>query len=282
MWSRPLGTALTVEHIHMLRRLAPSVMLVFDGDAAGLHAALRTLDLFMNSGVDVRVMLLPAGEDPDTYVRNYGIEAFRALEATAPTLLDFAITSVLDKAQKDSVQDRLKRADEILSILHKTKNPLEKDEYLKQVSDRLGFRQDLLRKRLPSLRVRVQGATSSPKPVEKPTTLALPAGLRVERDVISLLLQGRLDPEQIRQLDEAEFTGAIYRHILGKAVRYCDPDGHMDLEAIRGELSEDPAYDSVVAQLSVQDLNLEDIAGYVDGCLRTLKRKQVQRNTRWV
>ncbi len=69
----PLGTALTSDHVQILRRLAPSVMLVFDGDAAGIGAALRTLDLFMNSGIEVRVLLLPAGEDPDTFIRKNGV-----------------------------------------------------------------------------------------------------------------------------------------------------------------------------------------------------------------
>ena len=54
----PLGTALTADHVQILRRFVPSVMLVFDGDSAGVNAALRTLDLFLNSGMDVRVLLL--------------------------------------------------------------------------------------------------------------------------------------------------------------------------------------------------------------------------------
>jgi DNA primase len=159
----PLGTALTADHVQVLRRFVSSVTLVFDGDTAGVNAALRTLDLFVNSGVDVRVILLPGGEDPDTFLRTHGVEAFRELERRATTLLDFVVTSVLDKAKKDSIQDRVKCADEILAILQKTKNPLEKDEYLKVVSERLGIRQDLLRKRLPTLRLRVESA----RPVSK-------------------------------------------------------------------------------------------------------------------
>ncbi|MDH5588026.1 MAG: DNA primase, partial [Nitrospirota bacterium] len=119
----PLGTALTTDHVHILRRFVPSVTLVFDGDAAGVNAALRTLDLFVNSGMDVRVLVLPTGDDPDTFIRTNGVEAFRELDVRAATLLDFVVTSVLDKAKKDSIQDRVQRADEVLAILQKTKNP---------------------------------------------------------------------------------------------------------------------------------------------------------------
>ncbi|MDH4194511.1 MAG: DNA primase [Nitrospirota bacterium] len=273
----PLGTALTSDHVQIVRRLAPSVMLVFDGDAAGVSAALRTLDLFVNSGLDVRVLLLPTGEDPDTFIRKNGVSAFRELEGRAATLLDFAIMSVLNKAQKDSIQDRVKRADEILAILQKTKNPIEKDEYLKVVSERLGVRQDLLRKRLPTLR-RQSDASPSSQVQEKPVAkLSIPHGKPEERDLIVLLLQGRLVPDQIRQLDEGAFTVPLYRHILAKALEHLDQEGQVNLEALRGEFSEDSGYESVLSQLSVWDLYIEDVSCHVVGCLRVLENKQIQR-----
>lgn len=274
----PLGTALTSDHVNILRRLAPSVMLVFDGDAAGVGAALRTLDLFMNSGIDVRVLLLPAGEDPDTFIRKNGVPAFRELEGRAASLLDFAIMSVLNKAQKDSIQDRVKRADEILAILQKTKNPIEKDEYLKVVSERLGIRQDLLRKRLPTLRRQVDLSSSSQAKEKPVATLSIPHGKPEERDLIVLLLQGRLEPDQIRQLDEEAFTVPLYRHILAKALEHVDQEGQVNLETLREEFGEDSAYESVVSQLSVWDLlYIEDVVTHVVGCLHVLRNKQIQR-----
>ncbi len=273
----PLGTALTSDHVQVLRRFVPSVTLVFDGDSAGVNAALRTLDLFVNSGVDVRVLLLPTGDDPDTYIRTNGVEAFLELEGRAATLLNFVVTSVLDKAKKDSIQDRVKRADEVLAILQKTKNPLEKDEYLKVVSERLGIRQDLLRKRLPTLRFRVDSDRDKANQAEPTATVSLPAGKREERDLIILLLQGRLEPTHILELDEESFTVPVYRHILTQAIGYRDEAGQLNLKGIRGSLSDDPAYEVVVAQLSVWDLYLEDSHAHVVGCLRILANKRIQR-----
>jgi len=273
----PLGTALTSDHVQILRRLVPSVMLVFDGDAAGMSAALRTLDLFMNSGIEVRVLLLPAGEDPDTFIRKNGVSAFRELEGRAATLLDFAIMSVLNKAQNDSIQDRVKRADEILAILHKTKNPIEKEEYLKVVSERLGIRQDLLNKRLPTLHRQADAALSAKGQKQPVSNLSIPQGKPEERDLIVLLLQGRLEPSQIRQLDEGAFTVPLYRHILCKAFQHMDQEGQINLEALRAEFSEDSVYESVISQLSVWDRYVEDVSIHVVGCLRVLREKQIQR-----
>ncbi|MBA3965775.1 MAG: DNA primase [Nitrospirales bacterium] len=273
----PLGTALTSDHVQILRRLAPSVMLVFDGDAAGIGAALRTLDLFMNSGIEVRVLLLPAGEDPDTFIRKNGVPAFRELEGRAATLLDFAIMSMLNKAKMNSIQDRVKRADEILAILHKTKNPIEKEEYLKVVSERLGIRPDLLSKRLPTLSRPMNAAPSTNRQEQAVTTLAIPQGKPEERDLIVLLLQGRLEPDQIRQLDEGAFTVPLYRHILGKVFQHTDEAGNLNLDALHGEFSEDPAYEPVISRLSVGEYNCDEVSIHVAGCLRVLKEKQIQR-----
>lgn len=273
----PLGTALTSDHVQILRRLAPSVMLVFDGDAAGIGAALRTLDLFMNSGIEVRVLLLPAGEDPDTFIRKNGVPAFRELEGRAATLLDFAIMSVLNKAKMHSIQDRVKRADEILAILHKTKNPIEKEEYLKVVSERLGIRPDLLSKRLPTISRPMNAVPSAKRQEQTATNLEVPQGKPEERDLIVLLLQGRLESDQIRQLDEGAFTVPLYRHILGKAFQHRDEEGNVNLDALHAEFSEDPAYEPVISRLSVGEYYCDEVFIHVVGCLRVLKEKQIQR-----
>ncbi len=272
----PLGTALTSNHVQVLRRFASSVTLVFDGDAAGANAALRTLDLFMNSGVDVRVLVLPAGEDPDTFVRAKGVEAFRELDGRAVTLLNFVVSSKLDTTSKSSIQDRVKCAEEILAILQKTKNPLEKDEYLKVVSERLGIRQDLLRKRLPSLRAHVV-PNNKPKATQPEATpaMSLPVGKQEERDLIILLLQGRLEASQILELDTEVFTVPVYRQLLSHILTFCDETGQIDLQGFRGALGQDT--ESVVAELSVWDLYLEDSHAHAAGCLRVLRHKHLQR-----
>ncbi len=274
----PLGTALTGDHVHILRRLVSSVTLVFDGDSAGKNAALRTLDLFMNSGIEVKVVILPPGEDPDTFIRTQGVPAFRELESRASSLLNFVISSTLEGVQKDSIQDRVRRADDILRILKKTQNPLEREEYLKVVSERLGLRHDLLQKRIPTLRLRVESEKTSPKPKKGPAPeVVLPVGKAEERDIIILLLQGKLEPQYVLALNQEAFTVPVYRHILSQFLAVCDERGHVDTQVVYGMLSENPVYESVVAQLSVYDLYLEDVAGHVAGCLKNIESKRLQR-----
>ena len=88
------GTAFTEEHVKLLKRYADSALLVFDGDAAGLHAAVRTGRLFLQEGMPVQVASLPPGEDPDSIIRDKGADAFRAILDKPESLVAFQIRSM--------------------------------------------------------------------------------------------------------------------------------------------------------------------------------------------
>src|SRR6478735_221928 len=146
-----LGTALTPEHVQVLRRFASKVVLLFDPDAAGVRAALRGLDLFVNSGLGVKVVTLPVGEDPDTFVRREGAGAFAQLEAAAPSLLDYALNHTVKQADDGSLESRIRSVDEMLRILQKSEHPIERQERIKIVSERLGISEARLIERYPTL-----------------------------------------------------------------------------------------------------------------------------------
>ena len=103
------GTAFTKEHVSLLKKHADSVVLVFDGDSAGRKAALRTGALFLEEELPVRVAVLPAGEDPDSLLRDKGPDAFRALLEAAPSITAFQVDALHQaEAQPDSI-DALNR-----------------------------------------------------------------------------------------------------------------------------------------------------------------------------
>ena len=84
-----LGTALTTEHIHMIKGFAEKVILVFDADDAGIQASLRSVGIFIEKGMQARVMLLPKGHDPDSFMRKYGLEAFNEMAAKSRSVITF-------------------------------------------------------------------------------------------------------------------------------------------------------------------------------------------------
>jgi len=98
----PLGTAITEGHVAQLARYTRNIVLVFDGDQAGSRAALRSLGVFLESGVMPRVALLPEGDDPDTLVRRDGADAFRERIAKARPLFEHFVETTVARTGMDS------------------------------------------------------------------------------------------------------------------------------------------------------------------------------------
>ncbi|QQR81618.1 MAG: DNA primase [Deltaproteobacteria bacterium] len=93
----PLGTALTEQQIRYLSRLSENFILIFDGDAAGQKASARALELFLPLGILPRVVILPSGEDPDSFVRKEGVEALQNKISNSVLLLDYWIEQILSE-----------------------------------------------------------------------------------------------------------------------------------------------------------------------------------------
>ena len=274
----PLGTALTAEHIQTIRRLVKSVLLFFDGDAAGIRAALRTLDLFMNTGLTVKVITLPPGDDPDTYIRTQGIAAFQELEAKACSLLDFAIQQSLKDHKSASIEERVSSVDNILRLLQKTKNPIEREERIQLVSERLGIREETLLKRYPMLQSKPNRSFERPSQpdVHPVSPSVLPKGRPEERDVIVLALQGRLKAQQLQQLRAEMFTVPEYRRTMQFVLEHVDAEGCLNVDSMQAEALEDSQCGAIVTHLMLADAHFDDQAAYFQECLSTIERKHIQ------
>ncbi len=267
-----LGTALTPEHVQLIRRFVSKVVLLFDPDAAGVRAALRSLDLFVNSGLSVTVVSLPQGDDPDTFVRKYGVERFVVLQDTAPSLLDFAVEHSLRAAVSGTLEDRIRSVDEILRILQKGEHPIEREERIRRVAERLGLNQRALIERYPMLFAREKARVGSPLPR---SPVAWKAKRHPEeRDLVYLLLQGKLSSADIRRLSPELFTVPLYRHAIERAVQYVDRDGRVSVRRLLDDLLKDPECESLASELSMLDQHFDDMAAHIRDCFDTVERKR--------
>jgi DNA primase len=268
-----LGTALTPEHVQMLRRFASKVVLLFDPDAAGVRAALRGLDLFVNSGLGVKVVTLPAGEDPDTYVRNAGPDAFALLEAQAPSLLDFALEQSVKTAESSTIEGRIRSIDEILRILQKSEHPIEREERIRVVAERFGINQQRLIDRYPALREK-----SRPAPAAKPVTSqgVSSKGAPEERDLVYFLLHGQLSPPDVRRLRPEAFSVPACRKIVERALANLEQDGRVGLRRVLDSVIDDPECGSLATELSMREEHFDDPKAHVQGCLSTIDRKRAE------
>jgi DNA primase len=140
----PQGTALTERHSVLLKRFAEEIVLFFDADAAGERAAERALEILYSAGLQVRIGVLPAGEDPDSLIRKGGVENFRALVAGARDFFDFEIERGLGGVANQSVARRVALARRVAQFAGLVPDPVVRDTMMNRLASRLGLARESL------------------------------------------------------------------------------------------------------------------------------------------
>ncbi len=147
-----LGTSLTSEHVHILKRYADEAIVVFDGDKAGEQASLRGLDIFLEEGMSVKVLCLPKGFDPDDFIKVKGKSAMVELLGQSQDVFDFKLQVLLKKYNKSDSLGLLKITSEFLETFTKIQSPVLVDRYLKKLAVTLGVEEGSLRTELQKLK----------------------------------------------------------------------------------------------------------------------------------
>lgn len=129
------GTALTIEQLQLLSRYTKKVYIVYDGDNAGEQAALRGLDLAIEQGFDVQLIALPDGEDPDSFVRNRGPEAFRRAIEQSLTFIQFKVESYKKQGLLQSPSEKAQCIRSLVESVGKIPDVLQHDFYMQQIAD---------------------------------------------------------------------------------------------------------------------------------------------------
>ena len=137
------GTSLTTGQIRLIRRFTPNITVLYDGDPAGIHASIRGIDMLLSEGMNVKVLLLPDGDDPDSFARKHPAQEFRDyIEEHQTDFIAFK-TNLLLKG----VTDPIKRSEAINSIVHSVaviQDPIKRATYIADCAHRLGMNENTL------------------------------------------------------------------------------------------------------------------------------------------
>jgi len=131
------GTALTADQAALLRRYVREVVVVFDGDAAGVRAALRGIAILVGSGLAVRAFVLPEGQDPDDFIKQAGADALRKRVEAAADFVTFYVRT--NKERTETIEGRTEVAKDVFAILLGIDDRIRRDEYLKRTARELGL-----------------------------------------------------------------------------------------------------------------------------------------------
>ena len=191
------GTALSYHQINILHRFTSNIVLLYDGDEAGIHAALRGTDMLLSEGMNLRVLLFPEGDDPDSFARKTTAAEFRKyIEEHQSDFIQFK-TDLLLRNERDP-QKRAEAINSIVQSISMVVNPILRDTYLHDCSQRMGIAEatlinqmnNLIRERggrKPDASTDGQGSTSSG--TTAPTSTVAKPIQRVEKRVERLLAE---------------------------------------------------------------------------------------------
>lgn len=138
------GTSLTIEQIRLVKRITPNITVLYDGDAAGIKAALRGTDLILEEGMNVRIVVLPDNEDPDSYVRKVGAEAFnRFIQQNKKDLILFKTSLFAQEAKTDPIK-KSELIRDIVESIGKIPDTIHRSVYVKECSQLFDMNEQIL------------------------------------------------------------------------------------------------------------------------------------------
>lgn len=263
----PLGTALTRSHIHSLRSYADEVVLFFDADAAGLKAAMRSIPFLLAERMEARVALLPAGHDPDSFVRDEGREAVAALVTAARPLAEFAFDTLV-RAHGLTLAGKNRIVGELRQLLAEAADAEQRELMIAHFSEKLGVSAGYFRGK--------QGASPAAAVAlpAQPTASASPMS-RQEQQLVDFLL---LHPEHFAPLCQAGME-QVLEHPLALAVV-----GHVGKVAGAGPCHPEQLLagveDAIVATYMVQVLTKVPPYGEEDEA--QFEQRMVEELLRWL
>lgn len=195
----PLGTGFTVEQAQLLRRLAPSVTLLFDSDAAGLRATFRTADELLRAGMAVMVATMPSGEDPDTLIAGGGVGAIESVLHDTIDVFERKLQLLERKGWLGTLAGRRRALDRLLPTLRAAADPVTRDLYVTRVSELLGISRESVTREIadrPDRQPIPRGAPESAGKVRPRPRTRRPGP---ERDLLRVMIQ---EPQLRRRIAE--------------------------------------------------------------------------------
>jgi DNA primase len=200
------GTAVGPEHLSLLGRYAERIILAFDADEAGGKAAERAFDLSRRSGLDVRVLVMPAGEDPADTVRRGGAEAIAELVSGSEPIVRF-MTRRAVSGHDETPEGRADAVDAAAPILAQIPDPVLRDQYTRWAADLIGVGLGVIARAVEDAGGELPGVETRPAAARPETGRELSARAALEREILRVVFQRPdLLPDRWREVDEDDFV----------------------------------------------------------------------------
>jgi len=292
------GTSLTSEQIRLINRLTKNITVLFDGDAAGMRASIRGIDLILEQGMNVKICVFPDGEDPDSFARKNSQDELREyLQENAKDFIEYKASLLYEDAKNDPVK-RASLIHDMVSSIAKIPNQIQQEVYIQECSRIMDISEQVLFSTLTQLLAK-EGKTGPAKPAKsksfevvrntESSKVKVDELFELERKIISLLLlygtveeefedmvlkendKGELvlEPEIQKakvfekifldlQEDEVAFTNESFREIYTRVIDGLNQEGGLSLEIFINQLDSELSAEVTTILMEEEQYSLHD------------------------
>jgi DNA primase len=267
-----LGTALTLEQARLLKRYTHNVVMIYDPDAAGQAATLRTLDIFIEEGLDVKIVSLPSGLDPDSFVRKNGIAALNEKIELAQNLFDYQLKVLKSKHNINEGEGKRKIAGEMLLTIKKIKNSILRADYIKKLAEELDVAEHYVLDEFNKIKETGAYPDMQGHPFKKKSDIN-----PTEKLLIKLMLEENHLIERIRQsLSPTDFQDERSCRIVSIIFDLVEQGKNIETHKLISSLQEDDNLDFICESAFMPELSLEEKDRIIDDCIRRLKTERLK------
>ena len=269
------GTSLSENHASLLKRYTPEVVIVFDGDASGLQAAQRGLERLIAEEIRVRIALMPSGDDPDSFVKANGADAFNELVDKAINLIEFQIQSAIQRNNIRNPEIKTQVVKDICTTLVNIKNQIERTEYVKYAVRELDIDEGLLWRELRDMGLKDSPSPRKTKMLQTPSK-KMSTRQQIELQFVQTLIQApELIPDVKEKFDYHDITDARLVQIAQLLWEATENGELVDVQHILNTCEDDFVRDFISLAL-IKNQDFFNHKARIEGFLKRLKAFMIQ------
>ena len=266
-----LGTSFSKSHASLLKRFVDEVFIVFDGDSAGIRATVRGLNHLVKEGLKVRVMMLPDGQDPDTFVLHHGVEAFNERLAAAMNLVEFQIRRAVETGGLRQIDIKTQVLKDIADTLSNIKSRIELDQYINYTAQELDLDRAIIWQELRALGVKPPQSNKS-KIKTKPNKTSFNPRHSIEQQLMEVLFQ---NPDFISIAKESfsfdDFKHPIFSEIAKVLWKVTEAKDNISIQDLVDECNNEEIQ-NIVSSFALTENNVPNPKIRLEGCLKKLNQ----------
>lgn len=281
-----LGTALTSEHINILKRYTEQVVIVYDSDTAGVSAALRGVEQLIDSGLKIKVIALPQGLDPDDLFRKKGREVFNNLLENSLSFIDYQFKVAASSVDTSKIDGKIYIVGKVLPMLARIKNEIEQREEIRKLAEKLSLAEEALLSELNKIK---RGNKSESTLSEKKDIFSLGHKEQkeplAEKELLQIILS---EPFYLKRVKESicadDFTGEITSQLV-RCVFKLDEEGKKITFHRVMDYFQDERINQIISQMILgkdkicenKDSALEKLVGNIKRCKIAKRREGLEK-----